>query len=409
MNRTLDSFSNNWRSTSSVDLYDKLVSNLVLFGITRTANITDLDFISIPVYTSFRPRATTLAVSCGKGLTHIDSIISSIMESIEVDVAESLDSSEYVNLSYQSLPTFNKPPISYLPLLANNIFNENVEYSWLLCQSLNNSSSLYFPAATISLTHNSIIDPLMTFVWGTNGLASGSNLSDALLSGLYECIERDSLISWQQLISSGMIKESLVDLSTIPYQSSLSLINKIISNSFKLYLFNRVSDTGIPVYKATLHSPHDTTVPLAEGYGCHHLDEIAINRAITEAVQSRTVIIAGSRDDISYYKLREISAQNIPDDLYKYYMVENFSGSNNLFIDSESAVNDLVNRLNGLGFEHIFYYPFYVPDDLVSVVRVFIPGFQHYSHRHSVPSSRQIQFTPLLHGVRKTFYDIANQ
>jgi ribosomal protein S12 methylthiotransferase accessory factor len=404
-----DSFSNNWRSKSSAELYDKLVSNLLLFGITRTANITDLDFCEIPVYTSFRPRATTLAVSCGKGLTHIDSIISSIMESIEVDIAESLDSSEYTNSSYKSLPSIHKPPINYLPLLANNIFNKNIEFSWLLCQSLCNSSSLYLPAATISLTHNSIIDPLMTFVWGTNGLASGSNLSDALLSGLYECIERDSLISWQQLISSGMVKESLVDISTIPFQSSLSLIKKITSNSFKLYLFNRVSDTGIPVYKATLHSPHDTTVPLAEGYGCHHLDEIAINRAITEAVQSRTVIIAGSRDDISYYKLRDIGAQNIPDDLSKYYMVENFSASDNIFIDSESAVNDLIERLNILGFKDIFYYPFYVPDDLVSVVRVFIPGLQHYSHRHSVPSSRHIQFAPLLHGIRKTLYDIAKQ
>ena len=409
MTQSPEFFSNNWRTKSSSDLYDQLISNLNLFGITRTANITDLDFCDIPVYTSFRPRATTLAVSCGKGLSHIDSIISSIMESIEVDVAESLDPLEYKNLPYKSLPSANKPYLNHLPLLSNNIFNEKIEFSWLLCQSLINSSSRFFPAATISLTHNSIVDPLMTFVWGTNGLASGSCKSDALLSGLYECIERDSLISWQQLISSGRVKESFVDLSTIPYHSSQSLVETITNKAFKLYLFNRVSDIGIPVYKALLHSPYDTTVPLAEGYGCHHLDEIAINRAITEAVQSRTVIIAGSRDDISYYKLRDISNQVIPDDFSKYYMVESFASCNNSFFDSTSAVTDLADRIQRLGFEDIYYYIFKVPDDIVSVVRVFIPGFQHYSHRHSVPSSRQIKFTPLLHGIRKTFYDLAQQ
>ena len=162
-----------------------------------------------------------------------------------------------------------------------------------------------------------------------------------------------------------------------------------------------------PGLKAILHSPYDTTVPLAEGYGCHHLDELAINRSITEAVQSRTVIIAGSRDDISYIKLKEISEQKIPDDFSKYCLVENFVGSCNSFVDSTSAVSDICNRILGLGFKDIFYYSFPVPHDLVSVVRVFIPGLQHYSHRHSVPQSRHVRFIPTLHGVRKTFYDLS--
>ena len=400
-------FSNNWRSTPSFDLYHKLLPYLSEFGITRTANITDLDFCDIPVYTSFRPRASTLSVSCGKGITHMDSIVSSIMESIEVDVAESLASIHHTNSSYKGLPSIHQPPLDYLPLLSNHVFHEDTLYTWLPCDSLVDSRSVFLPAATISLAHNTIIDPLMTFVWGTNGLASGSSIHDSLLSGLYECIERDALISWQYLIATGKVKEALIDLSTIPFSSTQSLISKVVGNSFKLYIFSRLSDLGIPVYKAILHSPYDTTVPLAEGYGCHHLDELAINRSITEAVQSRTVIIAGSRDDISYIKLKEISEQKIPDDFSKYCLVENFVGSRNSFVDSTSAVSDICNRILGLGFKDIFYYSFPVPHDLVSVVRVFIPGLQHYSHRHSDPQSRHFRFIPTLHGVRKTYYDLS--
>ena len=54
-------------------------------GLTRTSNITHLDRIKIPVFTSVRPLAKEGAVSvyAGKGPTEIHAKVSSIMEAVE--------------------------------------------------------------------------------------------------------------------------------------------------------------------------------------------------------------------------------------------------------------------------------------------------------------------------------------
>lgn len=399
--------SNNWRTLRSEDALSYLLPHLSLFGITRTANLTGLDFTGIPVYTSFRPRATTLTVSCGKGITHVDSIVSSIMESIEIDVAESLNRSLYLNCSYAELPHSNRLSVDKLPLLLNSVFSSETRFSWLPCTSVaNHTDSVYLPAATIALTHSSLCDPLMTFVWGTNGLASGFSRDDAILSGLYEYIERDSIVSWNNLLTTGVLKEALVDTTTVPFDSTQKLVQLIRAQGFNLYLFDRTSDLGIPVYRAVIHSPYDTTVSFAEGYGCHHLDEIAVNRAITEAAQSRTVIIAGARDDISYQQLRSISSRSLPNDLSSTIALENFVPCANSFSSSREALHDICARLALLNINNVFVYDFPVPCELVSVVRVFVPGLQHYSHRHNVPAARQVEFTPKLHGLREVLYSI---
>jgi len=404
----ITSSSNNWRVTSSEKLLELIQPHLPLFGISRTANLTGLDLTGIPIYTSIRPRASTLTVSCGKGITHTDSIVSSIMESIEIDVAECLPAEFYFNSTYDQLPAEYCLDLSQLPVLLNSVFSTSVPYSWLLCNSLNTSRNVYLPAATVSLTHSSIIDPLMTFVWGTNGLASGFSREDAILSGLYEYIERDALISWQQLISAKLLKEALVDLDTVPFSSTQILVNLIQRQSLRLYLFDRTSDLGLPVYRAVIHSPLEPTISFAEGFGCHHLDEVAINRAITEAAQSRTVTIAGARDDISYKKLLELSKQSLPDNLSSVIPFENFNPTDLSFATSSEALLDIQSRLERLGFNDVFVYDFPVANKIVSVVRVFVPGLQHYSHRYNVPSSRLIPFTPRLQGLRETLYNIKN-
>ena len=401
--------SNNWRNRSSTDALQYLIPHLSSFGITRIADITGLDFTGVPVYTAFRPRATTLTVSCGKGLSHEDSIVSAVMESIEADVAERLAESSIINVAYDQIDLHSRVSLDKLPLLANNAFSQSTTYSWMPCQVLGSSSTKFLPAATISLAYSSLSDPLMTFVWGTNGLASGLTENDAVLSALYEYIERDALLSWKHLLASNLIKEALVDLSTIPFHSTQNLVSLISDGSFRLYLFDRSSDLGLPVYRAVIHSPGDTTIPTSEGYGCHHLDEVAINRAITEAVQSRTVIIAGSRDDISFRQLRTLSSRSLPSNFADYLPLENFIPSGNTFEDSLSAIHDIQNKLSAKGLSDVYVYSFPVPGDLVSVVRVFIPGLQHYSHRHSVPTLRFSPFTPRLHGLREALFQIRSE
>ena len=402
-------FSNNWRLRSSQTALPYLLERLDRFGITRVANITGLDFTGIPVFTAFRPRALTLSVSCGKGITTSDSIVSAIMESIETDTAESLSAENYFHTSYTQLPRDESLDVQLLPVLSSSIFRKDIPYSWIKCSSLLSNQHVFLPAATITLDVTSVIDPLMTFVWGSNGLASGFSLKEAIVSALYEYIERDSIICWSNLLIHGLVKDAFIDLSTIPFSSTQSLVTTLQVAGYKLFVYDRSSSLNIPVYRAVLYSPYDQTARIAEGYGCHHLDEIAVNRAITEAVQSRTVMIAGARDDISFANLHDYMQRDLPEKYLSETIIENFSPLKNNFESLDSALEDLTQRLTNIGVPDLYYYSFPVSDPEIFVVRIFIPGLQHYSHRHSVTVTRVTPFIPRLGGLRSALYSLRSQ
>lgn len=398
------SYSNNWRKLESSEALNFLLPILKLYGITRVANITGLDFINIPVYTAFRPRALTLVVSCGKGISHNDSAVSAIMESIETDVAERLPHDKLYHLSYSNINKAQQLDHKHIPALRPNLFDSDIVYSWVPCKSLYSGIDRFIPAASIGLSSGGIRDPLNTFVWGSNGLASGFTTDEARLSALYELIERDAVISWQILVHKGLIKDAHVDLSTISYESTKCLINAVNQAGLHLYVFDRASDLGLPVYRAILYSPFDCTIRIAEGLGCHHSDEIALNRAITEAVQTRTVVIAGARDDITLQKFESLSEMEISDVYLQQLIYENHSPINNEMLSCQEAIVDILRRLTLIGFSDAFEYVFRHQTNEISVVRIYIPGLQPYSHRYSVPLSRAVKFTPRLSGLRSALY-----
>src|SRR5580658_317180 len=63
-------------------------SKLMEWGITRAADITGLDTIGLPIYTACRPPGTSITISAGKGLTHVDSKAGAILEGVELWAAE---------------------------------------------------------------------------------------------------------------------------------------------------------------------------------------------------------------------------------------------------------------------------------------------------------------------------------
>src|SRR3989337_2772973 len=68
----------------------RTIKLLPRIGVTRIANITDLDRVGIPVFSAIRPSAAAGAISTysGKGFTETNARISAIMESFERCLAE---------------------------------------------------------------------------------------------------------------------------------------------------------------------------------------------------------------------------------------------------------------------------------------------------------------------------------
>ena len=174
------------------------------------------------------------------------------------------------------------------------------------------------------------------------------------------------------------------------------LLDQLASVGVAVDLLWCPTELGIPVFVGIVR---DVEVPLVgsyKGYGCHLDPEIAMVRALTEAVQARTVIIAGSRDDIfrvqfralramsamttqTFEQLESIAAPEVPD-----AATPSFHGD----------VATMVDRLVANGFDRIVVRALPAEHLEVSVVRVFVPGLEGYRFPWIDTGSRASTFDP---------------
>ena len=258
-----------------------------LAGITRLADITNLDYTGLPVFTAIRPRAKSLSTSQGKGITKNAAKCSALMEAIEVYFAENL-SPEVLNKSIYDL---SKTNLSYInPNNLNNrvTYTNDIEsINWVKVSSMKYGNSILAPFPEFSL--NSFLKEVLIYSPNTTGLSGGNTYEEALLHSLLEIIERESTDSHLE------VKDIKNDL-----------LNKI-NQFFECKIFYKQNSYEIPSFEALIKSksPFDNQI-IFKGSGCHLDKKIAINRALIEAIQSRVTIIAGSRDDIVDSKYEDL-------------------------------------------------------------------------------------------------------
>ncbi len=272
-------------------------------GVTRIANITDLDRVGIPVFSAIRPSAAAGAISIysGKGATETNARISAIMESFERCLAEQPEVS--INLSgvelkaervvdtYESLSE-SCPALYPDALLLPQPFAEHTSLEWVMGHDLMNDVEVFVPANAVFHPYNPQ-NGNQLFRSNTNGLASGNTLEEAVLHGLLEVIERDALSIAEYTRNPG--KEIVLSESDgVNYELKRRMEETGIM--VKLWLLD--SDIDIPTVVTALD---DTVLRdpalLVMGAGSHLSPEIAVMRALTEAAQSRVVQIHGARED----------------------------------------------------------------------------------------------------------------
>ena len=272
-------------------------------GVTRIANITDLDRVGIPVFSAIRPSAAAGAISIysGKGVNETNARISAIMESFERCLAEQPEVSvnlsgvelntEKVTDTYESLCE-SHPALYPDALLLPQPVAGFTSLEWIMGDDLLNDVEVFVPANAVFHPY----DPrsgnkLMRS--NTNGLASGNTIEEAILHGLLEVIERDSLSIAEYTRNPG--KEIVLsEEDGLNYQLKRKLEEAGIN--VKIWLLD--SDIDIPTVVTALDDIvlKDPAL-LVMGAGSHLSPEIAVTRALTEAAQSRVVQIHGARED----------------------------------------------------------------------------------------------------------------
>jgi len=263
-------------------------------GVTRVADITDLDRVGIPVFSAIRPTAESGAISVynGKGLTKEEAKVSAIMEAVErysAEVRKDLIVRQGVE-GFMAANTAVHPMDLILPQ-SSAFYVMRQPVAWTKGIELNGNEETWVPASAVYHPYQSKMD-LPLFRTSTNGLASGNNLEEAILHGLLEVVERND---WSfaegrrhipgdiEVPSSGVVKE---------------LVERFTSKGIDIHLKDLTTEIGIPTVAA---AADDTVMQdpalLNLGIGTHLNPEVAAIKALLEVAQSRLTQIHGARED----------------------------------------------------------------------------------------------------------------
>ena len=362
-------------------------NKLKVAGITRIADITDLDRIGLPIYTAIRPTAEDGAVSIygGKGITKDHAKASAMMEGFERYSAERQDIDETIIASLSEIEEFGEyidPKSLNLPKEFEKKDISDLSLEWSKSIDLISNREYYIPTNAIYHPYISKDDSQSLFKSNTNGLASGNILEEAILHGIFEVIERDA---WS-IFELTHKNYAQIDISSTENEIIIDIIEKFESEGIKIKLMDFTADIKIPTIAA---SADDTITKdaglLTLGMGTHLDPEVAILRALTEVAQSRATQINGAREDTvradfareaGYERMKRINKFYFRDEeeQIKLSDIENKSTSS-ITRDIEIVKDELVSN----DIQKILYSNLTRPELDVSVVRVVIPEMELYT------------------------------
>ena len=394
-------------------------------GVTRLADITDMDILRIPNYSAILPGTEDyIWVYSGKGPTKTHAKVSALMESIER--YSSLPSGaprNFIQGSYDQLSSTSRVlhPEEIVEPLGFHYRNDMI-MDFLPGVDLFTGQQIMVPAALALFRYSPKAPAVNPFAFHhTNGLASGNVEEEAICHSLCEVIERDAM-SLAELRASAIpfhflkhVMNSLkakgypipaisadtfkddpgifpdVDISEIEFEPAKAMANKFSNAGIPLIIKDITSTVGIPTFNASSIEwvTHDYGY-LAEGHGAHPDSRIALLRAITEVSQTRAANIQGARDD-----LRKINyGQDNTDDKRAWQFMPSkntikFSEVRTYF--NEDILEDiklLLDHLKGDGLATAIIVNLTNPEIGIPVVRAVVPGLETFKITKSVMGHR---------------------
>lgn len=392
---------NSDRSLLPEETLEKIKPAFRSIGLTRLGNITGLDRVGIPVTVAIRPNSYSLTQSSGKGTTLAAALASGAMESIELHCAEHI-AQERISASYAELET-QFPVIAQdkLHLSRYSLFRRDRTEEWLLGWDIVAQREVAVPYHAVTLDFRVLnrLDCPASFTMDSNGLASGNHFLEALLAGLYELIERDGVSCHSEAERYGWHKRR-IDLEAIEDETLQSLCRLLHAKELVPVILDCTTDIGVPTFEAYLYDTRSNAVALVHGYGAHLNPIIAITRALTEAVQARTLIISGARDDMFkdiYHANRIRYASHVRHVQARQERVA-LDYPNLAHATLEGDVLLLLERLRQVGLEQVIVFDVSQAAIGVSVVRVVVPGLEGYYFYGYNPRDRAQRFIDRVSG-----------
>jgi ribosomal protein S12 methylthiotransferase accessory factor len=366
-------------------------------GITRLADITGLDCLGIPVTMAIRPNGRTLGNHAGKGTTLEAAMASAAMEALENHYADEWRP-DTVRCSYAQIQEQGAVPAwRELPLARYAPSPEHWPYLWAWGWDLVHQEQVALPVSMMHMgnRHSRILD-LCAFQITSNGLASGNSLIEAIHSGLLEVVERDASTCHKVRWLHRRVPPPVLDIATVEQPTARALLDQLNAADVDTVVFDCSVDTVTPVYMVDVIDRSRQVAGTFRGYGAHLDPEVALVRAITEAVQARTVTIAGSRDDIYRHRYVHRGSDR------EYERVDALRsgagpqaaplGQSESTVTVEHDVLLLIERLRSAGLDRVIVVQMSGADSPISVVKIVVPGLEGYQMQNFMPQRRASAF-----------------
>ncbi|WP_066685862.1 TOMM precursor leader peptide-binding protein [Caulobacter sp. CCH9-E1] len=356
-------------------------------------------------------RATLRMGSGGKGKTDTQAKASAIGESLErysglfqgdeprrlgrmVDIGESaIHPNDYLLFSdnqFRNRIDWNREHdrYQYVP----EPFDPERPVEWTPLWSLTQQRFRHLPTACCyyGYSHHSL--PRDQKIWAafshadSNGCAAGNTREEAILQGLFELAERDSVACWWYT----RCQRPAVDLSGFeePYFDRIQAHYRAMGR--KIWVIDVTNDTGIPTFVAVSCREDSAHQEIIWGCGAHLEARIAILRALTEANQFLAAFDRFTTDGDRYIgfdpeAVRWFQTAHMDD---QRHLAPNPDLPARQARDYASApagdlteeLRDCIGRLERLGLE-VLVLDQTRADVQLPVVRVVVPGLRHFFAR----------------------------
>ena len=356
--------------------------------VTRITDLTPLDPIRLPVYAVVTPLARDLTTHMGKGADALSARVSALMEAVERISAESIDPARQRRASYRELLTSGLCPIDPQSCILpdDSDYAPERSFSWVESHDLMQGENVLLP---LDLALNPPSEGLLRAV-DSNGLASGNTYLEAVVHGLNEVIERDvqSQLEFHALFADPQdqpVHCPVIAPESLPAAARYWL-ERLQQHGLTLRLHDATNDLGVATIRALI-SDFDYPTPAGAvtqhfvGWGSAPNSELALLRAISEAVQSRLGVIQAARDSFNTTPLgirtqtraqrrRLLESQHYID----FRQVKSFSHG-----DLYEDLRFLLARLRAAGLSRVIVTDLSRADLGIPVVRVRVPGLAQFS------------------------------
>lgn len=360
------------RTVSYEETLGKVMRVHHALGITRINHISDLDiFRDIPVVSVTRPNVNIYQLSAaqGKGTNHLHATVSALMEAVERHAGET-----YLFDKTSSVAKMNERFID--PSSFGIKCNNQTTIDWIKGISLKTAKEVYVPASKVVFPYIPSKDAVEISNSTSNGLASGNTFLEATLHGLLEVIERAAIYNF---LEGAPVK--YLDLESLNV-SEKKLIDSIEKTGSRICILDLSECSLLPTVFVSLLSSHPMSPSvMVAGQGCHRDFSVAIRRGITEAVQSHTVSLQGSREDL----IRHQSDWNTPEndltqmweearDNAKKVGISGFKPTKKRKLSIEKNVEDICGLLEDSDYKDIIVVDVTNPHIKLPVAAIIVPG-----------------------------------